>query len=104
MAGLVKRAVVEKEHRARMVNRLRSQPLEQTKRAAKEKECRALSLGRSSNEVAHLRVPSAARDRGSRNPARREDQKKRHRQGHDNLSRDLFSAAPERETLGPLFT
>jgi len=87
-----------------MVSRLlRRQPVEQAKRAAKEKECRALSLGRSSNQVAQLREPSAARDRGSRKVEEREYQKKRHHQGRDNLSRDLFSAAPERKTPGPLF-
>jgi len=104
VAAPVKRAVAEKEHRAHMVSRLlRRQPVEQAKRAAKEKECRARSLGRSSNQVAQLREPSAARDRGSRKVEEREYQKKRHHQGRDNLSRDLFSAAPERKTPGPLF-
>jgi hypothetical protein len=60
--------------------------VEQGKRAAKEKECRARSLGRSSNRVAHLREPSAARDRSSRKVEEREHQKKRHHQGRDNFS------------------
>jgi hypothetical protein len=98
-----KRAVAEKEHRAHMVNRLRRQPVEPVKRAAKEKECRARSLGRSSNEVAHLRVPSAARVRSSQKVEEREHQKKRHRQGRDNFIA-ITAAAPERETPGPLFT
>src|ERR1700756_977670 len=73
-----------------MVNRSRHQPVEQAKRAAKEKECRARTLGRSSNQVAHLREPSVARDRGSRKVEEREHQKKRHHQGRDNLSRDFI--------------
>ena len=61
------------------------------KRAANEKECRALTLSRrrpsnssssssSSNEAARLPQPITARDRGSRKVGRRNNQKKRHRQ------------------------
>jgi hypothetical protein len=86
-----KRAVAEREHRAHMVNRLRRQPAEPVKRAAKEKECRARSLGRSSNEVAHLRV--RARHRGSRKVEEREHQKKRHRAIYSQRLRNQNSGA-----------
>jgi hypothetical protein len=67
----------------------------QAKRVAKEKEYRARSLSRNSNELAHLREPNAPRDRdNSRKLGRREHQKKRHRQGRDNFIA-ITSAAPE---------
>jgi hypothetical protein len=93
VAGPAKRAVAEKERRAHMVNRPRRKPVEQAKRVPKEKECRARSLGRNSNQVAHLQEPSAARDRGSRKVEKREHQKKRRHQGRDNLSRNYFGGS-----------
>ena len=86
-----------------MVNRLRRQPVEPVKRAAKEKECRARSLGRSSNEVAHLRVPSAARVRSSQKVEEREHQKKRHRQGRDNLSTRFILSGSGSKNSGAAF-
>ena len=63
------------------------------RRAAKEKECRALTLSRrrpstssSSNEAARLPQPITARDTGSRKVERRDNQKKRHRQVSNKLS------------------
>ena len=67
------------------------------KRAPNEKECRALTLSRrrpstssssNSNEVARLPQPITARDTGSRKVDRRDNQKKRHRQGRDNLAQE----------------
>ena len=75
--------------RLRLVEDLR------TKRAANEKECRALTLSRrrpstssnsSSNEAARLPQPITARDTGSRKVERRDNQKKRHRQVSNKLS------------------
>ena len=71
----------------------------QVKRAVKEKECRAPMVSRPRNNnssrrssrssgstVARLQEPITARDKGSRKVARREKQKKRHRQDHDRTS------------------
>jgi hypothetical protein len=65
------------------------------KHAAKEKECRALTLSRRRNnnnnnssrssEAARLPQPITGRDRGSRKVQRRDNQKKRHRQVSNNF-------------------
>ena len=76
------------------------------KRAANEKECRALMVSRprhnsnstssSSNEAARLRQPITDRGRASRKVGRRNNQKKRHRHAHNNFGA-ITAAAPERE-------
>ena len=79
----------------------------QMKRAPNKKECSALTLSRrrrpstSSNEAARLPQPITARDTGSRKAERRDNQKKRHRQGRDNFAA-IRAAAPERKTPEPL--
>ena len=82
------------------------------KRAAKEKECRALMVSRlrhnstssrsSGSEVARLPQPITARDKGSRKVGRKNNQKKRHRHGHNNFGA-ITPAAPERENSGADF-
>ena len=87
----------------------------QVRRAAKEKECRALMVSRlrhnstrsrsrrsSSSKVARLPQPITARATGSRKVETRNNQKKRHRHGHNNFGA-ITPAAPERETPEPLF-
>jgi len=99
--------------RLRLVEDLR------TKRAAKEKECRALTLSRrrpstsassnsnnssnssNSNEAARLPQSITARDTTSRKVERRDNQKKRHRQVSNNFVA-ITPAAPDRETPEPL--
>jgi len=80
------------------------------KRAPNEKECRALTLSRrrpsttsSSNEAARPPQPVTARDRGSQKVERRDNRKKRHRQGRDNFYRDRCSrlALPRRSQILP---
>jgi hypothetical protein len=64
----------------------------QVKRAAREKEYRAPMVSSrpntssSNNEAARLPQPITDRGKGKRKVARREHQKKRHRQGRDNFS------------------
>jgi hypothetical protein len=66
------------------------------KRAPNEKECRALTHSRrpsistssSSNEAARLRQPIMPRGTGSRKVETRDNQKKRHRPGRDNLAQE----------------
>jgi hypothetical protein len=81
------------------------------KRAPNEKECRALTLSRrrpsttsssSSNEAARPPQPVTARDRGSQKVERRDNRKKRHRQGRINFGA-ITPAAPEREAPEPPF-
>ena len=86
-------------HRPDFINRSRLRLVEdlRMKRAANEKERRALTLSRrrpstssssssSSNEVARPPQPITARDTGSRKVERRDNQKKRHRQVSNKLS------------------
>ena len=77
------------------------------KRAAKEKECRALMVSRlrhnspssrsrrsSGNEAPRLPQPITARHKDSQKAGRRDNQKKRHRHGHNNFGA-ITPAAPE---------
>jgi hypothetical protein len=102
-------------HRPDFVSRSRLRLVEdlRMKRAPNEKECRALTLSRrrpsagsnssnSSNEAARLPQPIRVRVTGSRTVERRDNQRKRHRQGRNNFGA-ITPAAPERETPGPLF-
>jgi hypothetical protein len=100
-------------HRPEFISRSRLRLVEdlRMKRAANEKECRALTLSRrrpstssnsSSNEAARLPQPITARDTGSRKVERRDNQKKRHRQVSNNFGA-LTPAAPEREVPESLF-
>ena len=90
-------------HRPDFISRSRLRLVEdlQMKRAANEKECRALTLSRrrpsisasnssnsnsSSNEASRLPQSTTARDTGSRKVERRDNQKKRHRQVSNKLS------------------
>jgi hypothetical protein len=80
------------------------------KRAPNEKECRALTLSRrcpstslssssnsnNSNEASRLPQSITARDTGSRKVDKKDNQKKRHRQGSNNFVA-ITAAAPERE-------
>jgi len=86
-------------HRPDFINRLRLRLVEdlRMKRAANEKECRALTLSRrrpstsaskssnNSNEASRLPQPITARDMDSRKVERRDNQKKRHRQVSNNF-------------------
>jgi len=86
--------------RLRLVNDLRM------KRAPNEKECRALTLRRrrpstsasnsNSNEASRLPQSITARDTGSRKVDKKDNQKKRQRQGSNNFVA-ITAAAPERE-------
>lgn len=99
----VKHALEEKELRAHMANRLRRQPVEGAKHAAKDNEYRPRKVSGSSNRAAaRLAQPSAARDKASRKVERSEHQKKRHRQGNNNFGA-ITPAAPEQKTPEPLF-
>ncbi|HEU0039397.1 MAG TPA: hypothetical protein VFR76_08995 [Verrucomicrobiae bacterium] len=98
-------------HRPDFINRSRLRLVEdlRMKRAANEKECRALTLSRrrpstspSNNEAARLRQPITVRDTGSRKVERRSNQKKRHRQVSNNFVA-IRPAAPERENSGAAF-
>lgn len=96
-------------HRPDFIRRSRLRLVEdlRMKRAANEKECRALTLNRrhpssstssnnnnNSNEAARLPQPITASDRVSRKVGRRGNQKKRHRQGSNNFVA-ITPAAPE---------
>ena len=91
-------------HRPDFISRSRLRLVEdlRMKRAANEKECRALTLSRrrpstsssSSNEVARPPQPITARDTGSRKVERRDNQKKRQRQGSNNFGA-ITPVAPE---------
>lgn len=83
------------------IRRSRLRPVEdrRMKLASNEKEYRALMLSRrhlsastssssNSNGAARLPQPITARDTGSRKVDRRDNQKKRHRQGRDNLAQE----------------
>ena len=83
------------------------------KRAANEKECRALRFNRrnrstsssnnsNSNEAVRLPQPITVRDTCSRKVERRDNQKKRHRQVSNNFVA-ITPAAPERENSGAAF-
>ena len=84
-------------HRPEFISRSRLRLVEdlRMKRAASEKERRALTLSRrrpstssssnNSNEAARLLQPITARDTGSRKVERRNNQKKRHRQVSNNF-------------------
>ena len=99
-------------HRPEFISRSRLRLVEdlRMKRAANEKERRALTLSRrrpstsssSSNEAARLPQPITARDTGSRTVERRDNQKKHHRQVSNNFVA-ITPAAPDRETPEPLF-
>jgi len=100
-------------HRPDFVSRSRLRLVEdlRMKRAANEKEGRALTLSRrrpsispssSSNEAARLHQPITARDRGNRKVERRDNQKKRHLQVSNNFVA-IRPAAPERENSGAAF-
>ena len=82
------------------------------RRAAKEKECRALMVSRlrhnstrsrrrssSSSTVARLPQPITARATGNRKVETRDNQRKRHRHGRNNFGA-ITPAAPERENSG----
>jgi len=80
------------------------------RRAAKEKEIRALMVSRlrhnstrsrrrSSSTVAHLPQPITARATGNRKVETRDNQRKRHRHGRNNFGA-ITPAAPERENSG----
>jgi hypothetical protein len=83
-------------HRPEFISRSRLRLVEdlRMKRAANEKERRALTLSRrrpstsssSSNEAARLLQSITARDTDSRKVERRDNQKKRHRQVNNKLS------------------
>jgi hypothetical protein len=83
---------------------------QRVKRAPQEKECRVRKLSRhhrrrSSSNLSSSRSEAArlpARDRGSRKVGRRDNQKKRHRQGRGNFGA-ITPAAPERENSGAAF-
>jgi hypothetical protein len=70
------------------------------KRAAKEKECRALSRLRQSEVVARLAQPGTGRD--NRKGERKSQQKKHRRQGR-NTSRVIAMTAPERKFRSRFF-
>ena len=98
-------------HRPDFINRSRLRLVEdlRMKRAANEKEGRALTLSRrrpstspSNNEAARLRQPITARDTGRGKVERRDNQKKRHRQVSNNFGA-ITPAAPERENSGAAF-
>jgi hypothetical protein len=100
-------------NRPEFISRSRLRLLEdlRMKRAANEKECRALTRRRrstsassssNSNEAARLPQPITARDTGSRKVERRDNQKKRHRQVSNNFGA-ITPAAPERENFGAVF-
>lgn len=84
------------------------------RRAANEKGRRALMASRlrrnsassrssdSNSKVARLPQPITARDKDSRKAERLDNQKKRHRHGHNNFGA-ITPAAPERETPEPFF-
>jgi hypothetical protein len=85
------------------------------RRAAKEKECRALMVSRlrhnstrsrrrsSSSTVARLPQPiTTAKATGSRKVETRDNQRKRHRHGRNNFGA-ITPAAPERENSGAAF-
>jgi hypothetical protein len=108
---------LEAVHRLEFISRSRLPLVEdlRMKRAANEKECRALTPSRhrpstssnnnsssSSNEAARLPQPITARDTGSRKVERRNNQKKRHRQISNNFGA-LTPADPERENSGAAF-
>ncbi len=91
------------------INRSRLRLVEdlRMKRAANEKERRALTLSRrrpssSSNEAVRLPQLIMARDRGGRKVERRDNQEKRHRQVSNNFVA-IRPAAPERENSGAAF-
>jgi hypothetical protein len=99
-------------HRPDFINRSRLRLVEdlRMKRAANEKECRALTLSHrrpstsassnsNSNEAARLPQSITARDTGSRKVERRNNQKKHHRQVSNNFVA-IRQAAPERENSG----
>jgi hypothetical protein len=71
------------------------------KRAADNRECRALKVSRRNNEVARLVQRNAARHRGSRKAARENRKKERHRRGH-NSSDAIVVATPEPKSPGSL--
>jgi len=86
-------------HRPDFVSRARRRLVEdlRMKRAPNEKGCRAPTLSRrrpvtntssSNNEAARLRQPITARATGSRKVETRDNQKKRQRQGRDNLAQE----------------
>ena len=82
------------------------------RRAAKEKECRTLTLSRlrhnstssssSGSKVARLPQPITARATGNRKVETRDNQKKRHRHGRNNFGA-ITPAAQERENSGVAF-
>jgi len=95
-------------------NRLPRHPVAEprVRRAAKEKECRVLMVSRlrhnstssrsSGPKVARLPQPITARATDSRKVDRRDNQRKRHRQGRINFGATT-PAAPGREDPEPLF-
>jgi hypothetical protein len=100
----MKRVVQEKEHRARMANRLRRQPVERVKLAPKEKEFRARRLSSSSSSAAaRLAQPITAKDKGNPKVGRKEHQKKRHRHVSNNFV-DNTSGSGTKKLRSPLFS
>jgi len=87
-------------------SRLRLVEEPRVKRAPNEKECRALTLSRrrpstsasnsNSNEASRLPQSITARDTGSRKVDKKDNQKKRQRQGSNNFVA-ITAASPERE-------
>ena len=96
------------------ISRSRLRPVEdrRVRRAAKEKECRALTVSRlrhnstsnrsSGSKVARLPQPIMARVMGSRKVETRGNQKKRLHHGRNNFSA-ITPAASERENSGVAF-
>ena len=97
VAEPVKRALEEKDHRVHMANRLRRRPVEREQRARQEKECRERKLSRSSAAERLVQL-SATRVRHNQTAGESDNQRKRHRQGHDNFYRDKASGSGTRNT------
>ena len=83
----------------------------QVRRAAKEKECRALTLSRlrhnstssrSGSKLARLPQPITARATGSRKVENKKQKNQHPRRGHNNFG-PITPAAPDEKTPEPLF-
>ena len=71
------------------------------KRAADNRECRALKVSRRNNEVARPPQWNAARHSGSRKAARENRKKEHHRRSHNSFDA-IVVAAPEPKSPGSL--
>ena len=96
----VRRAAKEKERRALMVSRLRHNSTRSSRRRRRSSSSSSSSSG---SKGARLPQPITARATGSRKVETRNNQKKRHRHGRNNFGA-VTPAAPEREVpeLRPL--